>query len=152
MFSLDLMPSPRILKPGPRPFIAFGVMLALLLVLPLYTGIAKGQWTDAAQLAGWFLGTFAILCFFVSSTKLTVTGESIAFRRGLAASRRVDFRDITASVPLVLGERDWPVSLAIYCDDPKQPTLILPLKPFRQADVTQLLSMPELRVRQPGKV
>ena len=146
------MPTARCLKPGSRPLIVFGIMLALLLLLPLSIGIAKGLWKDAAKMAGVLVTVFGVVGISVGSARIIVSNDSIAFRRSLARSQRVLFRDISRSVPKIMLEHDWPISLAIYGGDGNQPMLTVPLKPFRHSDVTWLLSLPDLKVQRREKV
>jgi hypothetical protein len=141
------MPATRCLKPGPRPLIVFGIILGLLLLLPISIGITRGLWKEAAKIAGVQIGVFAVVGVSIGSVRIIVSGDSIAFRRGVGPLKRVLFRNISRSVPQVLLERDWPVSLKIYCGEDDQPVLSLPLKPFHHSDVTWLLSIPELKVQ-----
>jgi hypothetical protein len=141
----------RIIKVGPRPFIAFSIMLVLLLVLPLVIGIRTHNWATATQFAAVFIGLVAVMCLIVARNKLVVTDEGIAYRFGIGPIRAVNFRDIAASVPVVLAEPDWPITLAIYDNVSEWPALWVPLKPWRHEDVTWLLSIPELKIQAPTR-
>ena len=140
---------PRIIRRGPRPFIAAGVISGLLLLLPLSTGLATGRWMDAGQFAFRLLGIMAVFCLIVSGNRVVVTNDCIGYRIGYIPIRRVHFRDIVASVPAVLAERDWPIALVVFREGRSLPAMVVPLKPWRLEDVKWLLSLPQLKVQPP---
>lgn len=140
----------RIIRPGPRPFIAGAIMFVLFaIVMLLLIGLRTGRWSDAAQCAGWLLAIGAVFFVIVAGNRLVVTDESIGYRIGFSAIRRIYFRDITTSVPVILAESEWPITLAIYGGDTRWPALWIPLKPWRLSDVQWLLTLPELKLEEP---
>jgi len=141
----------RIIRTGPRPLIAAAIMLALLLTLPLYILITKGPSVDDAKLAASFIVIIGLFCLVVRRSRVTVTADSIEYQRGFGPVRRMYFRDIAASVPIVAAEPDWPITLAIYRDGSKWPAMFVPLKPWHRSDVTWLLRIPELKVQPPSR-
>ena len=141
----------RILKVGPRPFIAFSIMLVLLLILPLFIGIRTQRWGDAGQFAALFIGIVGMMCLIAARNKLVVTDEGIAYRFGIGAIRAIKFEDISASIPVVLAEPDWPITLAVYDTVNEYPALWVSLKPWRHEDVMWLLTIPELKVQPPTR-
>src|SRR5437867_1891334 len=105
----------RVIRPGPRPFIAGTIMFVPLAVaMFLLIGMRTQRWVDAAQCAGSLLAIMGIFFLIVSGNRLVVTDDSIGYRIGCSPIRRIYFRDIAASVPVILAESDWPVTLAIY--------------------------------------
>jgi hypothetical protein len=140
----------RTIKPGPRPFIAGTIMFVpLSLAMLLLIGLRTGRWGDAAQCAGSLLAIGAVFFLMVTGNRLVVTDESIGYRIGFSPIRRIYFRDITASVPVILAESDWPITLAIYGSNSRWPTLWIPLKPWRQSDVKWLLTLSQLKLEEP---
>ena len=136
----------RILRPGPRPFVAFSIMCGLLLCLPLLVGVKRGDWSDSAKMAVTIFALYGVLCFVISRNRIIVATDFIAVKPPFGPQQRVSFCDIKASVPAILAEPDHPISLAVYCGQ-KQPTLRIHLKLFRKADIAWLLSLPELKVK-----
>jgi hypothetical protein len=136
----------RTLKPGPRPFIVFGIIFGMLLIFALSLGIGKGLWIDAAEMASCILTFYALLCFAVGWSRIIVTEDRLRFRAALGGFRDIYFRDITASIPQLLLEPNHPVALQIFSADSREPVEI-PLKAFRSEDVAWLLQLPQLRVR-----
>jgi hypothetical protein len=137
----------RVLKPGSRPFIVFGIIFGLLLCGAILIGLTKHLWLDAAKMAACLLAVYAFLCFAIGWSRIVVSQERLCFRPALATFRCVQFRDVTASVPLILLELDHPAMLQIYSADSDEPALQIPLKSFRREDVSWLLSLPQLRVQ-----
>jgi hypothetical protein len=115
----------------------------------LLIGLRTGRWGDAAQCAGSLLAIMAVFFIIVSGNRLVVTDESIGYRFGFSPMRRMYFRDIASSVPVIVGEPDWPITLAIYAPHSRRPAMWVPLKPWRQSDVKWLLTLPQLKLEQP---
>lgn len=136
----------RILKPGPRPFIAFTVMFLLLLCLPAAIVITRDLWGEAGKLAACLFVIYGALCLVVRRARIIVSADSIAVQAAFGEQRRVFFRDITTSRAGVLAELEHPISLEVYCAGRQRPALQIGLKSFRRRDVAWLLSLPELKV------
>jgi hypothetical protein len=137
----------RIVRPGPRPFIAGSVIfIPLVVAMLLLVGLGTGRWGDAAQCAGSLFAIGALFFAIVARNRLVVTDKSIGYRIGFSPIRHIYFRDITTSVPIMLAESDWPITLAIYGADTTWPALWVPLKPWRQSDVEWLLSLRDLKL------
>src|SRR6185369_8743982 len=96
----------RILKPGPRPIIAFSVMCGLLLCLPISLVVSKGMWIDAGQMTICILAVYGFLCFMVRGNRIDVTADSIESKSRLGIRQIAYFRDILVSIPEVLAEPD----------------------------------------------
>ena len=137
----------RVIRPGPRAFIGAGVIFSgLALVFALLLG-TSGRWSDAAQSVLIFLGIGAAFCLAVLGNRIVVTDDYIDYRVCFIPRRRVYFRDVVASIPVTLAERDWPLRLAIYGQDDSRPLMMLLMKPWHKSDVDWLLSLPELKVQ-----
>ena len=93
------------------------------------------------------LALYGAVCLAISRQRVVVQSDSVAFQELFKPTNRVRFSDISKSVARTLAEPEHPVALDIYTHDAKRPTLRLRLKPFRQADVTWLVAVPELRVQ-----
>ena len=141
----------RIIRVGPRPFVAFSIMLILLLLLPLFVGNRTHDWANAAEFAALFIGIVAVMCVVAARNKLVVTDEGIAYRFGIGPIRAIKFQDIAASIPGVPAEPEWPITLAIYDKVSEYPALWVPLKPWRHEDVSWLLSIRGLKVEPPTR-
>ena len=146
----------RVLKPGPRPFIAFSIMFGLLLCLPIFLAARTGKFVDAAKIASCFIGLYAVLCFGIRRGRIVVTDDFISFTPPFGGRQTVLFSDIQASFARVLAEPEHPVSLDLCADSGKRtedgqivlaPLLSIGLKSFRQSDVAWLLSLPALRIQ-----
>jgi hypothetical protein len=136
----------RILRPGPRPIIAFGVMFAILLCLPILLAF-QGKWIVAAQIGGILLVMYIAISFYVSRGRILVTNDYVAYQPPFGSEQRVAFRDIEVSIANVLAEPQHPYSLEIYRIRNQRPALTILLKAFRQDEVVWLISLPQLKVR-----
>lgn len=144
----------RVIKPGPRPAIAFGalfglfiVIVAVLLIVNPSKNLLEG-FKGIAMLAGG-LGLFVGNIYF---SRITVGDDYLEYRSGFATSTRIGFSEIDYSRAQVLTERSHPLFLDIFGIGRHEPRrsarrLRIRLKPFRKADVAWLLSLPQLRVR-----
>lgn len=142
----------RVLRPGPRPLIAFGIMWLLVAAL-LFTVavIYRRPLLPTLEGLGYLAAVFATILGSIYLQRIVVGEESIALSFPFGFKRSVDFRDIVLSRTRTLAEVRHPVLLDIYVSNPKKPSrhvlkLRLRLKPYRQADVAWLLSLPQLKV------
>jgi hypothetical protein len=151
---VNVVPGGRVLRPGPRPYIAIGIVLGLAAAIPLAVFMARAMWTDAMKAAAGALLVYGAICLALACCRITLTARGIAVRETLRRERSVRFDDIVASVPRVLGEPDHPVSLDVYtAAEPSgdgAPALRIRLKPYRQEDVRSLLALPALKVTAPA--
>ena len=137
----------RVLKPSPRPYVALGIVLggvALIAILPI---LAAGKPWQALQATGGMLLVYAAFGVALSRQRVVVESDSITFHELFKPTSRVLFRDISRSVPRILGEPEHPLGLDIYADNAKKPALRLRLKSFRAAEVAWLVSIPDLKVQ-----
>jgi hypothetical protein len=136
----------RILKPGPRPYRALGMVFGALVMLATFPVFKAGKPWQAVQAGGATLVVYAAACLAISRQRVVVQSDSVAFQELFKPANRVYFADISKSVAKALAEPEHPVALYIYTHNAKKPALRLRLKSFRQADVAWLVSVPELRV------
>ncbi len=138
----------RTLKPGPRPFVAlgvvFGAMIGVLIVAAL--GSPVDDAAETLKSAGFVVLLYGIISFNIWRTRIVVSDYSISLQRAWVRVREVRFKDITVSVAEVLAEPQHPVALNIYGSNKQWPVLSLRLKPYRQQDVSWLLQLPELKM------
>jgi hypothetical protein len=137
----------RTLKPGPRPFLAMGTICALLGLFPLSVGIHTGKWVEAGKMAGAFLILPAILFGPFVSTRIEVDDTEIRLRNFGLVARRARFDEIEFSIPRILAEKDWPISLTIFGGDDQRERMVINMKILRKEDVAWLLALPQLKVR-----
>ncbi len=143
----------RLLRPGPRPLIAFGILWFLIAAL-LFTVavIYRRPFFPVLEGLGYLAAVFATILGSIYLQRIVVDDESIALGKPVIGLSRVPFRDIAFSRARTLAEPDHPVLLDIYGTDPKRPArhvlkLRLRLKPYRQADVAWLVSLPQLKMK-----
>lgn len=147
----------KTLKPGPRPFFAFGTICVLMFLMPLYLGFSSGKWTDAGKMAGCLLILPVLMLGPIVSVRVEVDEEEIRLLNFGRIRKRVRFQAIGYSYASVLAEKDWPVSLKIMAEDidgkeededsVTTELMSVGLKIFRKEDVTWLLSLPQLKIR-----
>jgi hypothetical protein len=138
---------PRILKPGPRPYVAVAIVLGVVAILAMCPVFRSGKPWQAIQVGAGMLVLYGAVCLAISCQRVVVDGDSVAFQELFKRTNRVHFSDISKSVARLVAEPEHPIALDIYTHDGKRPTLRLRLKPFRQADVAWLVEVPELKVR-----
>jgi hypothetical protein len=137
----------RTLKPGPRPFVALGVVFGVLLCV-LIAAALRGS-ADPSEVfkgAGFVLLLYGIISLNIWRTRIVVSDYSIGLQPAWGSVREVRFQDITVSVAEVLAEPEHPVALNIYGSNKQWPVLSLRLKPYRQQEVSWLLQLPALKV------
>jgi hypothetical protein len=135
----------RTLYPGPRPAVAFSVMLALLagiFFVAAPAGARLKSLTDIWKLAVVFL----VVLGLIYSVQIRVEEDGIAVIRGFWSRRAVRFGQISHSVPRIMGERNHPLWLDIYGEGASL-LLRVPLKALRQRDVDWLMSLNQLMIR-----
>jgi hypothetical protein len=136
----------RVLTPGPRPFIAFGILLGAIGLLLVSVGIAHGRGIGSLKALAPLAGLYAALCAGLLRSRIVVTDDAIGYRPPFGiVEKRIPFSDVAASVTSVLAEPEHPVTLRILTK-PGRRGIELRLKPFRQTDVAWLLSLPGLKV------
>jgi hypothetical protein len=138
---------PRILKPGPRPYVALGIILGAVTLLATLPIVRAGKPWQAIKAAEGMLAVYGAVCLAVSRQRVVVESDSVAFRELFKPTNRIRFADISKSIPRTVAEPEHPVALEIYTYNRKGPALRLRLKSFRQADVAWLVSIPELKIQ-----
>ena len=141
----------RILKPGPRPYIALGVVLGAITLVGMLPVLQAGKPWPAMKAGGSMLALYGAVCLAISRQRVVIQSDSVAFKDPFKPTNLVRFSDISKSIARTLAEPEHPVGLDIFTHSAQKPALRLRLKPFRHADVVWLLSIPELKV-QGGKV
>ncbi len=142
----------RVLKPGPRSLIAFGILWFLIAGLLLVIAVVyRRPFLPVLEALGYLAAVFAVVLGSTYLQTIEVGEDHIALRFPLGFGRRVDFRDIVRSRRRTLAEPRHPVLLDIFVSDPPNPSrhvlkLRLRLKAYRQSDVAWLLSLPQLKV------
>jgi hypothetical protein len=143
----------RVLRPGPRPYVALGIVFALAAAIPLAVFTMRAMWADAAMAGASLLLVYGAICLALARSRIVVSPRGIAVRETLRRERAVPFDEIVASVPNVLGEPDHPVTLDVFTSDrqlaAEQPALTARIKPYRREDVQWLLALPGLKVTPP---
>ena len=138
----------RIIRPGPRPAIALGLMATIFSTVVLYGAITQQRW-DLVE--GWlfFMAILSVVIMGIYSVRIEVTDDHISRLNGFWSTQTLRFDQIDHSVPRALAERNHPLWLDIYSkkQGPKSTTLRLPLKSCREADVSWLMSLEALRIR-----
>ena len=137
----------RTLKPGPRPFIAMGTMYAVLCLLPLGAGIHTGKWIDAGKMAGVFLILPVIMFGPIVGIRIEIDDTEIQLRNFGGVKKRARFDEIDFSIPRVLAEKDWPVSLTIVGGDDQREMMVINMKLLKKEDVAWLLALPPLKAQ-----
>jgi hypothetical protein len=135
----------KTLRVGPRPLVIIGGVLLPFVAVAGYQAFL-GDLIGSAKTVGWLsLGTvfFASQLYFVS---IRVDDEKIAIHGWRGEKERVYFRDVTRTHANVLFEKDFPMSIDIFCADRVSPAMVIRSKSLRKADIAWLLSLPELRV------
>jgi hypothetical protein len=137
----------RVLKPGPRPAIAFGILAIIIsaILLKLSPAAATFEKLKAVALLG---VVFGALLGHIYLSRIVVAEGYISSRVGLWPERRIEFAKIAYSKPKTLVELDHPVMLDIFSVKNDRPSALqqIRLKAFRKADVQWLLSLPQLKV------
>jgi len=138
----------RIIRPGPRPFIAAGIIFGSLMVgVSVLIWFRTGRWDEAGQCVFVFFVIGTAFCLFVGGNRIVVTDDYLDYRLNFIPQGRIYFQNVVASVPIMIAERDWPLRLAIFGRDPDRPDMVLLLKQWHKADVEWLLSLPQLKVQ-----
>jgi len=137
----------RTLKPGPRPFVAMGTMCSVLCLLPLAVGIHTGKWIDAGKMAGAFLILPVIMFGPIVGIRIEIDDTEIRLRNFGGVKQRARFDDIDFSIPKVLAEKDWPVSLTIVGGDDQREMMVINMKLLKKEDVAWLLALPPLKAQ-----
>ncbi len=142
----------RILRPGPRPFVAFGILwLLVAALLFVVAAVYRRPFLPVLEALGYLAAVFAAVLSSIYLQASEVGEDHIAVRFRFGFGRRVAFREIALSRRRTLAEPRHPVLLDIYVPDPKRPArpvlkLRLRLKAYRPGDVAWLLSLPQLKV------
>jgi hypothetical protein len=138
----------RIIRPGPRPAVAFGTM-ALVLGAFLLHGALSQHRLDLVE--GWliFVASLGIILIRIYAVRIEVTDDHISRVDGFWLRQTVRFDQIDRSVPQALTDGSRPLWLDIYPLEPilKAKPLRLPLNSCRPADVSWLLCLKALKVR-----
>lgn len=130
----------RVLKPGPRPAIAFAIVLGILAVLLLSLGPA-GSALEALKGLGLLAAVLAAVLVNIYASRIVIGEGYIAWKPGVLPERRMAFADIDRAKTSVLAERDHPVMVelrSVYGE-----RMQIRLKAFRKSDVQQLLAAVE---------
>jgi hypothetical protein len=138
--------SARVLKPGSRAAIALGIVFGIVALVAALPMLTADRILDGLKAAGAMLVLYGVIIGWIYGQRIIVGCDFIAFKTLGCRSRAIHFKDITRSHCLILAEKEHPVALDIYGRNHHRPALSIRLKPFSQADVKWLLSLPELRL------
>lgn len=133
----------KVLKPGPRPAIAFAIVLGVIAAILLSLGPA-GSALQALKGVGLLAAVLGMLLANIYASRIVIGDGYVAWKPGVRPERRILFAEIDHSRIRVLAEPDHPVMLEVF-DVQGQRTEIR-LKAFRKADVQQLLAVSELKI------
>jgi hypothetical protein len=136
----------KILKPGPRLFIALSIIFGLLLLLPLYLGLASGKWIDSAKMGGSIIALSVIVLGPIALVRVEVDEHEIRLRKYGVFKKRARFDLISHTYANVLAEKEWPLSLTIIGKDGNKEMMTINLKVLRKEDVSWLLSFTKLKI------
>jgi len=105
----------RVLKPGPRPAIAFGILAGIIsaILLKLSPAAATFEKVKAVTLLGAVFGAL-LGHIYLYLSRIVIAEGYITSRVGLWPERRIGFAEIAYSKPKALGEPDHPVMLDIF--------------------------------------
>ena len=133
----------KVLKPGPRPAIAFGIVLGLVAVVLLSLGPA-GSALEALKGVGLLAVVLGLLLVNIYASRIVIGEGYIAWKPGVLPERRMALADIDGVKASVLAERDHPVMVELRSVHGER--MQIRLKAFRKADVQQLLALVEHRL------
>jgi hypothetical protein len=133
----------KTIRPGPRPFVVFGIISLVICGFVLSASLKNGDWHDII----WAL-LFPALCFapFAFST-LEYDQTEIRLKNYGIVWKRARFEDIGLSRAQTLAEKDWPLSITIFGKEDDRVLMTVRLKIWSKSDVTWLLARPELKLQ-----
>jgi len=142
----------RVLKPGPRAAIAFGILFGLFLAVAAFAYKPGANLVEGLKGVLSVAAGFAALLVHIYLARITMTDNYIEYRAGFGRTTRLAFSDIEHSSTRALAEPSHPLFLDIFrasdhAHHRTRPALRIRLKPFRTDDVKWLLSQPQLKVR-----
>ena len=136
----------RVLRPGPRPFIAIGILFGVITLLLLGVALAHGRGLQMFEGIVAVPLLYAVLAAGALRARIVISDDALAWRPPFGLlEQSVALSRITVSVASVLAEPEHPVMLEIFAGG-RVPALTLRLKLFRQNDVAWLISLPQLKV------
>lgn len=133
----------KVFKPGPRPAIAFAIVLGLVAVLLLALGPA-GSALEALKGVALLGAVVAVMLVNIYSSRIVLGDGYIAWKPGLLPERRMALAEIERAKVGVLAEPDHPVTLDLF--SVRGERMRLRLKAFRTGDVQQLLAVVQQRL------
>ncbi len=133
----------KVFKPGPRPAIAFAIVLGILAVLLLALGPA-GSALETLKGLGLLAAVFAAVLVNIYASRIVIGDGYIAWKSGILPERRMALADIERAKIGVLAERDHPVMVELHSVQGER--MRIRLKAFRKADVQQLLAVVERKL------
>ena len=138
--------TPRSLQISPRPFIAFGIVLAPVVVICALAVVKQGFRRDLLLLLAMPFLIYTVLMLPICSNKVTVTETGLSLVSFFLYQRRIPFSCIDHTEIQILAEPDHPAWLTVhYRESQKLRTLNLSLKPYRKQDVAWFCALPELK-------
>src|SRR5690349_3042894 len=133
----------RVLKPGPRPAIAFAIVLGIVAVLLLALGPA-GSALEALKGVALLGAVVGVVLVNIYSSRIVLGDGYIAWKPGLLPERRMAVAEIERAKIGVLAEPDHPATLDLFSVQGKR--MRLRLKAFRKSDVQELLAVVQQRL------
>lgn len=133
----------KVLKPGPRPAIAFAIVLGVIAAILLSLGPA-GSALQALKGVGLLAAVLGMLLANIYASRIVIGDGYIAWKPGVMPERRMALAEIERAKANVLSERDHPVTLDLFSVHGER--MQIRLKAFRKSDVQQLLAVVEQRL------
>lgn len=130
----------KVLKPGPRPAIAFTIALGLVAVVLLLLG-PSGSAPEAVKGRGLLAAVLAAVLVNIYASRIVIGDGYIAWKPGVLPERRMALADIQRAKIGALAERDHPVMVELRSVHGER--MQIRLKAFRKSDVQQLLAAVE---------
>ncbi|HLE41328.1 MAG TPA: hypothetical protein VI956_07470 [Nitrospirota bacterium] len=137
----------KILKPSPRPFIGFGIVVAPFFALGLWIFAQHGFRVDDLPAVLFPLLLYAGFAIAMMGRAVAVTDKEIVRTSMFFLKKSIRFSDIQRSEVQILAERDHPAWITIFRAGKGRQALSLSLKTYRKEDVAWLCALPEIKAK-----
>ncbi len=137
----------KILKPSPRPFIGFSIVVAPILLIGLWIFAQHGFRVDDLPAVLLPLLLYASFAIAIMGRAVVVTDKEIVRTSLFFLEKKIKFSEIQRSEVQILGERDHPAWLTIFRTGKDRPALSMSLKTYRKEDVAWLCALPEIKAK-----
>ncbi len=137
----------KILKPSPRPFIGFGIVVSPILLIGLWIFAQHGFRVDDLPAVLLPLLLYASFAIAIMGRSVLVTDKEIVRTSMFFLKKRIAFSEIQRSEVQILGERDHPAWITFFRTGKDKQVMSLSLKTYRKEDVAWLCALPELKAK-----